>query len=70
MSHDTLIDYAHPMMMCEKAMKNAHSYLLEGDYVLAMDQLTLAMVEAKMALNSVRHMLEQQDALRQQTQTV
>jgi type I site-specific restriction endonuclease len=70
MSHDTLIDYAHPMMMCEKAMKKAHDYLLEGDYVLAMDQLTLAMVEAKMALNSVRHMLEQQDALRQQTQTV
>lgn len=70
MSHDTLIDYAHPMMMCEKAMKKAHDYLLEGDYVLAMDQLTLAIVEAKMALNSVRHMLEQQDALRQQTQTV
>ncbi len=70
MSHDTLIDYAHPMMMCEKALKKAHDYLLEGDYVLAMDQLTLAMVEAKMALNSVRHMLEQQDALRQQTQTV
>ena len=70
MSHDTLIDYAHPMMMCEKAMKKAHGYLLEGDYVLAMDQLTLALVEAKMALNSVRHMLEQQDALREQTQTV
>ena len=70
MSQETLIDYAHPMMMCEKAMKKAHDYLLEGDYVLAMDQLTLAMVEAKMALNSVRHMLEQQDALRQQTQTV
>lgn len=70
MSQDTLIDYAHPMMMCEKAMKKAHDYLLEGDYVLAMDQLTLAMVEAKIARNSVQHMMEQKDALRQQTQTV
>ena len=70
MSQDTLIDYAHPMMMCEKAMKKAHNYLLEGDYVLAMDQLTLALVEAKMARNAVQHMMEKQDALRQQTQTV
>ena len=42
MSHDTLIDYAHPMMMCEKAMKKAHDYLLEGDYVLAMDEVNRA----------------------------
>ena len=70
MSQETLIDYAHPMMMCEKAMKKAHNYLLEGDYVLAMDQLTLAMGEAKIARNSVQHMMEQKDALRQQAQTV
>ena len=70
MTQENLIDYAHPMMMCENAMKKAHAYLLEGDHVLAMDQLTLAIVEAKIALNSVRHMQEQQDALRQQTKTV
>ena len=70
MSHDTLIDYAHPMMMCEKALKKAHDYLLEGDYVLAMDQLTLAMVEAKIARNAIQHMMEQKDALHQKPQTV
>ena len=65
-----LIDYAAPMMATETAIKKAHDYLLEGDFVLAMDQLTLAMVEVKMTRNAVQHMKEQQDALRQQTSSV
>ena len=70
MSDNTLIDYAYPMMMCEKAMKKAHDYLLDGDYVLALDQLTLAIVEARMARNAVQHMMEQVNALREQTPPV
>lgn len=70
MTQDDLIDYAKPMMSAEIAMKKAHAYLLQGDYILAMDQLTLAMVEAKLARNSVQHMMEQQDALRQQASSV
>ena len=65
-----LIDYAAPMMATETAIKKAHDHLLEGDFVLAMDQLTLAMVEVKMTRNAVQHMKEQQDALRQQTPSV
>lgn len=67
---ENLIDYAYPMMNVEAALKKAHAYLLEEDYVLAMDQLTLAVVEAKIARNSVQHMMEKRDGLRKQTKTV
>lgn len=70
MTQENLIDYAYPMMKVENAMKKAHQYLLEGDYDLAMDQLTLAIVEAKIARNSVQHMMEQKDALHKKSETV
>lgn len=70
MSQGTLIDYAYPMMNVEIAMKKAHQHLLNEDYVLAMDQLTLAMAEAKIARNSVQHMMEQKDALYKKPETV
>lgn len=65
-----LIDYAYPLMMAERALKKAHDYLLEGDYILAMDQLEKAIVEVRIARNSVIHIKEKSDALHQQTQTV
>lgn len=70
MSQGTLIDYAYPMMNVEIAMKKAHQYLLDEDYVLAMDQLTLAMAEAKIARNSVQYMMEQRNALYKKPETV
>jgi hypothetical protein len=38
-----IIDYAHPMMMAEKGLKEAHNDLLEK----------------KLAINSVKHIKEQ-----------
>lgn len=70
MTQEALIDYAYPMMNVEIALKKAHAFLLEEDYVLAMDQLTLAMVEAKIARNSVQHMMEQKNALHKKPETV
>jgi len=70
MSQGTLIDYAYPMMNVEIAMKKAHQHLLNEDYVLAMDQLTLAMAEAKIARNSVQYMMEQRNALYKKPETV
>jgi hypothetical protein len=65
-----LIDYAYPLMMAERALKKAHDYLLEEDYILAMDQLEKAIVEVRIARNSVLHIKEKSDALHQQTQTI
>jgi type I site-specific restriction endonuclease len=64
---EQVIDYAHPMMMVEKAMKKAHDYLLEEDYILALDQINLAIVEARNTRISIIHIMEKQDALRDQT---
>jgi hypothetical protein len=59
-----LIDYARPLMMAERALKKAHDYLLEGDYVLALDQLKLAIVETRAASAATIHLQEKSDALR------
>lgn len=59
-----LIDYAHPLMMAERALKKAHDYLLEGDYELALDQLKLAIVETRAASAATVHMQEKSNALR------
>ena len=65
-----LIDYAYPLMMAERALKKAHDYLLEEDYILAIDQLEKAIVEVRIARNSVIHIKEKLDALHQQIQTL
>jgi len=58
-----LIDYAHPLMMAERALKKAHDYLLDCDYDLAMDQLKLAIVETRRASTATLHIKEQQNAV-------
>lgn len=65
-----MIDYAYPMMMTEKAIKEAHNRMLENDHDQAIEQMLMVMTEAKMTLNAIRHMKEQQDALRKQTKAV
>jgi hypothetical protein len=65
-----MIDYAYPMMMTEKAIKEAHNRMLENDHDQAIEQMLVVMTEAKMTLNAIRHMKEQQDALRQQTSSI
>lgn len=70
MSKDNLIDYAYPMMMAERKLRDAHSALLDNNHDVGIDRLIEVAAEVKLALNSVRHMKEQRDALRQQTQTL
>jgi hypothetical protein len=65
-----MIDYAYPMMMTEKAIKEAHNRMLDNDHDQAIEQMLMVMTEAKMTLNAIRHMKEQQDALRKQTKAV
>ena len=66
----TIIDYAYPMMAAEKALKEAHNNLLENRYDEALEDMNRALVEARITINSIRHMKEQDNALRQQTPPV
>lgn len=65
-----MIDYAYPMMMTEKAIKEAHNRMLENDHDQAIEQMLVVMTEAKITINSIRHMKEQRDALRKQAEAV
>lgn len=55
-----LIDYAHPCLMAEKALKELHEAMLRGDYAAAMKAGLTAMVEVRMTMNAVNHEKEKQ----------
>ena len=65
-----VIDYAYPMMAAEKSLKETHLLMLDKKYDEALDELLIAASEIKMTINAIRHMKEQDNALRKQTQTV
>jgi hypothetical protein len=65
-----LIDYARPLMMAERAMKISHDLLLQEDFNPAIDQINLAIVELRIARVSIIHIMEKQNALREQIQTL
>lgn len=65
-----MIDYAHPAMSAERALKEMHWAAIENDLDTAMEQCLIALTETRMTLNALKHMKEQKDALRKQTQTV
>jgi hypothetical protein len=62
----TVIDYAYPMMAAEKSLKDAHLLMLDKKYDDALDEVLIATAEVKMTINAIRHMKEQEDALRKQ----
>ena len=55
---DTIIDYAMPTMKAERALKELHEAALRRDYDSAIVKATEAVVESRMALNSLRIMQE------------
>ena len=54
----SLIDYAYPMLMAERKLKDAHDALLHRDFDKGIELLLDASVEVKLAINSVTHMKE------------
>lgn len=62
--NQTIIDYAYPCMMAEKALKELHNAMLNKDFDLAIDAAHAALVETKMTLNSIVLMKEKEDAIR------
>ena len=65
-----MIDYAHPSMMAERALANLHKLMLERNYDEAIDAGIEALTETRMAINAIKHMKEQDNALRKQTASV
>lgn len=55
-----LIDYAHPMMMAEKNLRDAYNALIENDLESGEKKLMDALVETRMAMTAVKHMRENQ----------
>ena len=66
MNMTTVIDYAYPMMAAEKSLKETYQFMLDRKYDEALDELLIAASEVKMTINAIRHMKEQEDALRKQ----
>jgi len=53
---EMMVDYAYPCMMAEKALKKAHDAVLDSDLDAAIEAALVAMSEAKLMLNALRHM--------------
>jgi hypothetical protein len=66
----SVVDYAYPMMMAENALKEAHNHLLNKEYDEAIEVMLVALTETKLTLTSIKHMKEQDHALRKQTEAV
>lgn len=65
-----MIDYAHPAMMAENALKEAHIHMLNHEYDEAIEEGLKAIAETKLMINAIKDMKERQNALRQQAQTI
>lgn len=58
MENVELIDYAYPLMMAERRLKDAHAELLNRNFDGGLEKLLEAIVEVRIAVNAVRHMKE------------
>ena len=53
-----MIDYAHPTMMAENALKALHNAMLEKRYADAIEHGYRAIVETKLAINAIKNTME------------
>lgn len=53
-----IVDYAYPCMMAERRLKDAHDAVLHGDLDAAIEHTLQAIVDARLMLNSLKHMKE------------
>lgn len=60
MTVETVVDYAYPCMMAEKALKELHQAMLNNDYDAALEHALAAMAETKLTYNAIRHTKESQ----------
>jgi hypothetical protein len=60
MQSNEIIDYAKPCMDAEKALRDAHEAVLNGNLELAMTKTMDAIISARLMYGSLRHMKEKQ----------
>ena len=53
-----MVDYAYPCMMAERALKNLHNAMLEGNHAAALEYALEAIADAKMTYNAIKDMQE------------
>ena len=51
-----IVDYAYPCMMAERAMKDLHNAMLEGNYEQAIEAGNKALAEVKLTLTAIKGM--------------
>lgn len=57
-----MIDYAHPTMMAENALKNLHKAMLDRRYDKAIEHGLTTITETVRAIEAIRHAAEQEKA--------
>lgn len=55
-----MIDYAHPTMMAEKALKDLHNAMLMRRYDEALEHGFQAIAEARLAISAIRHTIAEE----------
>jgi hypothetical protein len=68
--HEQIVDYAYPCMMAEKFLREAHQAMLTRDYEKAIDLSEEATAECRLMSVAIKHMKEQEHALRQQAASI
>lgn len=58
--NSSVVDYAYPCMMAEKALKQLHNAMLERDHDAAFEQALIALAEIKLTLHAIQHEKEKQ----------
>lgn len=60
MTTEVIVDYAKPCMDAEKALKDAHDAVLNGNLELAMTKAMDAVICARLMYGALRHMKDKQ----------
>lgn len=63
---DPVIDYAHPCMMAERALKDAHLAVLSHDYDRALQECQNAITESRIMALTLTVMKEKANGIRKQ----
>ena len=52
------VDYSYPMLMAQKALKDAHEAVLKKDFDGAVEEVMTALAETKLTLNAIKELRE------------
>jgi hypothetical protein len=59
-----MIDYARPLLMAEKQLKDMHDACLDKKFKAAIEHGLAAIAETKLAVNSIYFIIEEEEARR------